>query len=40
MVRFFVRKGQEGLVPLTMEVSYDGDKSGILSEAVDKGDKR
>jgi hypothetical protein len=40
MVRFFVRKGQAEPVPLTMEITYDGDKDGIVSETGDKGDKR
>lgn len=38
-VRFFVRKGEESPVPLPMEVSYDGDKDGILTKTSNKGDK-
>ncbi len=35
-IRFFVRKGRGGPVPLAMEVSYDGDESGVLSETGEK----
>lgn len=35
-IRFFVRKGRSDPVPLAMEVSYDGDESGVLSEVGDK----
>lgn len=38
-IRFFVRQGQNNPVPLTMEVSYDGDVDGILSQTDEKGAK-
>lgn len=38
-VRFFVRKERNDPVPITMEVSYDGDEEGILSGASAKGDR-
>jgi hypothetical protein len=39
-VRFFVRKGHGDPVTLTMEVSYDGDEEGVLSEANEKEAER
>jgi hypothetical protein len=36
-VRFFVRKGQDDPVALAMEVSYDGDSAGVISDVNDKG---
>jgi hypothetical protein len=36
-IRFFVRKGQTDPVPLSMEVSYDGDEIGTLSGIPEKG---
>jgi hypothetical protein len=39
-VRFFVRKESNDPVPIAMEVSYDGDAEGVLSDSKRKGSKR